>query len=80
MATKKQKTVTVQDRNGTDVEVAVGLDGKNPVSINNPSPKSLSEEDRKAQLAFLEDAETAPIVEVTKAPDNDSNIRVPFHP
>jgi hypothetical protein len=43
MAEKKNtepKTVTLQDAQGNDVEVPVGLDGQSPVSPNNPHPKA----------------------------------------
>ncbi len=71
MAAKKTaKTVTVQDRNGTDVEVPVGLDGKNPVSVNNPNPKAfLMEADVDAQMDFLK----SDAVQTAGAPDNESN-------
>ena len=69
MATaKKAKTVTVQDRNGNDVEVPVGIDGKNPVSAQNPAPKTMSEEDAKAQVDFLKNDLPA------EATDNNANV------
>lgn len=69
----KKTTVTVQDREGNDIEVAVGLDGKNPVSINNPSPKAVAEEDHEALLEYNKGNEV-PAVEVVETVDSDSLI------
>lgn len=44
--TEETKTVTVEDLNGTEFEVPVGLDGENPVSPNNPPLKAVAEADR----------------------------------
>ena len=66
--TTKKTTVEVEDQFGNKVEVPVGLDGKNPVSAQNPAPKSMSEEDQKRQAEFLK--EETP----TEAPDNNSNV------
>ena len=38
---KKKTTVTRKDQYGNEIEVPVGVDGKNPVSPNNPSPKAV---------------------------------------
>lgn len=43
-----QKTVTVEDLNGVEHEVPVGIDGKSPVSPNNPTLKAVAEGDRDA--------------------------------
>lgn len=36
-----KNTVTVTDKYGNEVEVEVGIDGKNPVSPNNPPAKAI---------------------------------------
>jgi hypothetical protein len=55
----EQKTVTVNDPEGNDVEVPVGLDGKNPVSPNNPPAKAVSEGDREAPAETVTDKKPA---------------------
>lgn len=45
----KQKTVTVEDRNGDKFEVPAGLDGKNPVSPNNPAPGAVAMDLKQAK-------------------------------
>lgn len=51
----EQKTVTVKDAFGNDVEVPVGADGENPVSPNNPPTKALPEADREGEFTAPED-------------------------
>lgn len=49
MADKKKDegvaTVTTTDREGNEFETEMGVDGKNPVSVNNPPAKAISEDD-----------------------------------
>lgn len=46
----ESQTTTVEDLNGNEHEVPVGLDGENPVSPNNPHPKAVAEADREAAV------------------------------
>ena len=73
MPAKKKTTVTVQDREGNDIEVPVGVDGKNPVSINNPSAKAVSEDDHEALIEYSK-ANDVPAVDVVETVDSDSLI------
>lgn len=61
--TTEPAMVTVTDLTGNEIKVPAGLDGKNPVSPNNPPVKAVAESDRdealEAREAELEFAEAA---------------------
>lgn len=73
---KSVTTVTTTDRDGNEFEVEVGVDGKNPVSVNNPPAKAVSVDDAeviKEELAKVEERQEKLQSDGSDGPGNDHN-------
>lgn len=70
-----ENTVTVTDSTGHEFEAELGADGVNPVSVNNPPAKAISEKDVevvKDETAKAEDR-LASVGEGSDGPGNEHN-------